>query len=75
MAAKLPVVKAKDLIKFLCNRRGFSVERISGSHYQLYNPRTGQRATIPYHRTDIRRGTLKEIMGAVGLSREELAEV
>jgi len=75
MSDKLPVLKAKGLIKYLCNKRGFCIDRISGSHYQLRHPITGQRVTIPLHREELRRGTLKEIMAAVGLSREEILSI
>ncbi|PIT84703.1 hypothetical protein COU37_02145 [Candidatus Micrarchaeota archaeon CG10_big_fil_rev_8_21_14_0_10_45_29] len=70
--AKLPCIKAKKLVKYLCNEKGFCIDRISGSHYQLKHNATGQRVTIPVHRKELRRGTLKEIMAAVGLRREEL---
>ena len=72
MSTHLPVVKAKDLIRYLCNRRGFVIERVRGSHHQLRHPLSGQRVTIPLHREELRRGTLREIMAAVGLERAEL---
>ena len=75
MSPHLPVVKAKDLISYLCNRRGFVVERIRGSHYQLRHPATGRRLTVPMHREAIRRGTLREIMAAASLSPDDLRGV
>ncbi len=75
MSVHLPVVKAKDLLRYLCNRRGFVIERIRGSHHQLRHPLTGQRVTIPVHHEEIKRGTLREIMASLGLSREDLQDV
>ena len=75
MSGRLPSIKAKDLIRYLCNQKGFVIERIRGSHHQMRHPITGQRVTIPLHREELRRGTLHEIMLAAGITIDELREV
>ena len=72
MSEHLPAIKAKDLIRYLCNQKGFSVERIRGSHYQLRHPISGRRVTVPLHHDELRRGTLHEIMLSTGLTADDL---
>jgi predicted RNA binding protein YcfA (HicA-like mRNA interferase family) len=45
--------------------------RIRGSHYQLRNPITGRRVTVPYHNRDLTRATLSSIVRHSGFSEEE----
>ena len=67
---KLPVVKAKDLLKAL-KKLGFYTHHQAGSHIQLKHP-DGRRTTIPYHPSkEIRRGTLKAIVDDLDMSVEE----
>lgn len=70
---KLPVVKAKNLLKTL-QKLGFSKYHQTGSHIQLKHP-DGRRTTIPYHPSqEIRRGTLKAIIDDLDMSVEEFSE-
>lgn len=68
--AKLPVLKARKLLKTL-RRLGFYKHHQVGSHIQLKHP-DGRRTTIPYHPTkEIRRGTLRAIIDDLGMTVEE----
>lgn len=70
---KLPVVKAKGLLKTL-QKLGFFKHHQTGSHIQLKHP-DGRRTTIPYHPTqEIRRGTLKAIIEDLDMSAEEFID-
>lgn len=70
---KLPVVKAKDLLKTL-QKMGFVIHHQAGSHVQLKHS-DGRRVTVPYHPTqEIRRGTLKGIIEDIEISVEEFTE-
>lgn len=70
---KLPVVKAKALLKTL-KKLGFYEYHQSGSHIQLKH-KDGRRTTIPYHPTqEIRRGTLKAIIDDLEVSVEEFTK-
>lgn len=67
---KLPVVKAKILLKAL-KRLGFYEHHQSGSHIQLKHP-DGRRTTISYHPSqEIRRGTLKAIIDDLDMTVEK----
>jgi predicted RNA binding protein YcfA (HicA-like mRNA interferase family) len=52
-------------------RCGFTVLRIAGSHYQLFNERTRRHTTVPHHNRDLPRGTVAAIIQQAGLTREE----
>lgn len=67
---KLPVVKARELLKTL-KKIGFYSHHQVGSHIQLKHP-DGRRTTIPYHPAkEIRRGTLKAIIDDLDMTVEE----
>ena len=67
----LPVVNAKQLIKFLLSK-GFVFVRQKGSH-QRYKHADGRAVTIPVHgKTAIKRGLLNGILNELNISVEEL---
>lgn len=67
---KLPVIKARELIKLL-QRLGFEKHHQVGSHVQLKHS-DGRRITVPNHPTrEIRKGTLKGIINDANISVEE----
>jgi len=69
--SKLPSLTSEKVIKIL-KERGFVLDRIKGSHHIYYNPVTGKRVVIPFHRKDLPKGTLVEILRQAGVSKEEL---
>ncbi len=71
---KLPVIKAKELLKILL-KLGFYKHHQVGSHIQLKHP-DGRRTTIPYHPSqEIRRGTLKAILDDLKITTEEFVAI
>ncbi len=71
---KLPVVKAKILLKVLL-KLGFIKHHQVGSHVQLKHP-DGRRTTIPYHPSrEIRPGTLKAILEDIEISKEDFIKL
>jgi len=67
---KLPVVKAKILLKALL-KLGFEKHHQVGSHIQLKHS-DGRRTTVPYHPSkEIRKGTLRSIISDIDLTVEE----
>lgn len=72
--SKIPVVKPKKLIKVL-QRTGFVIDRVSGSHYILYDTRKTLRVSIPYHNKPLKRKTLVSILRQADLSGEKLKEL
>lgn len=71
---KIPVVKPKKLIKAL-QRTGFVIDRVSGSHYILYNAHKILRVSVPYHNKPLKRKTLVGILKQADLSGEKLKEL
>jgi predicted RNA binding protein YcfA (HicA-like mRNA interferase family) len=71
MSPKLPTVNSRELISIL-NKKGFVLERQSGSHAVLINE-DGRRTTVPIHgKRDIGKGLLHQIMKDANLSIEDL---
>ncbi len=67
----LPVISAKELIKFL-QSKGFVLIRQKGSH-QRYKNASGKAITIPVHGKDnLKRGLLNGILNELNLDVEEL---
>ncbi len=72
MAGKLPVLTSKEVIKAL-ERGGFHIRRITGGHYILKKDK--QIVTVPYHNTDLKRGTLASIIKQTGLTIEDFSDL
>ncbi|PIP14592.1 hypothetical protein COW98_02095 [Candidatus Roizmanbacteria bacterium CG22_combo_CG10-13_8_21_14_all_35_9] len=72
--SKLPVLKPKQVLKKFENL-GFIIDRQSGSHLILYNPKTKRRVVIPLHLTDLKKGTLSTILRESGINKEEFIQV
>lgn len=72
--ARLPVVTAKVTIRRL-QRAGYSVDSIEGSHYTLRSVDGKRRVTVPFHRGDLKRKTLKSILQQAGLTIEEFIDL
>jgi len=68
---KLAALSPKDIIDLL-KKKGFILDRIKGSHHLYFNPTTGKRVVVPYHKKDLPKGTLLEILRQAGISKEEL---
>jgi predicted RNA binding protein YcfA (HicA-like mRNA interferase family) len=69
---KLPRdLPAKKIISAL-EKAGFTIDRVSGSHYVLV--KDNLRTVVPYHRA-VRLGTLKAILNQIGMSVEEFTEL
>lgn len=59
-------MKPKELIK-LVTGHGWQLERIRGSHYIFKHPNRVGRLTIPLHNTDLKPGTLNQILKDAGM--------
>jgi len=68
---KLPVVKPREMIKVL-QKKGFSTDHVSGSHYIMYNANKTLRASIPFHNKPLRRKTLTSILKSAQISVDQL---
>lgn len=72
--SKLPPLTSQQVIK-LIERKGFILDRIKGSHHIYYHPENRRRVIVPFHKKDLPKGTLHEILKQAGVSREEIQEL
>ena len=72
MTAKLPSIKASEVIRAL-ERAGLVVVRISGSHHRLIHPGDPTRqTTVPLHQgRDLGKPVLRAIIKQAGLTVDE----
>lgn len=71
---KLPSLTSEKVIKVL-KRKGFVLDRVKGSHHVYYHPETKRRVVVPFHKRDLPKGTLFEILKQAGITKEELKEL
>jgi len=67
---RLPVCKPVEVIRAL-QRAGFFLDHTTGSHRFFRHPSRTGIVTVPFHRKDLKRATLKSILDQAGLSTEE----
>jgi predicted RNA binding protein YcfA (HicA-like mRNA interferase family) len=71
MSARLPVIKAKDLVRLL-QREGYILAHQKGSHATYKHPVTHRRVTVPVHPgRDLKRGLLRGILNDLNMTPEE----
>lgn len=75
MLARLPGVRAKQIIKAL-EKAGFIVERQnSTSHVLMRNPISKRTTVIPIHSKELPRWLLKKIIKDAGLDERQFREL
>jgi predicted RNA binding protein YcfA (HicA-like mRNA interferase family) len=67
---RLPVCTPTEVIRAL-NKAGFFMDYSTGSHRYFRHPSRRGIVTVPFHRRDLKRGTLKSILDQAGLSTDE----
>jgi predicted RNA binding protein YcfA (HicA-like mRNA interferase family) len=72
MSGKLPALKPRKVIKAL-ERNGYYIHRVTGSHYILKKGKL--RTTVPYHKKDLKSGTLASIIKQAGLTVDEFLDL
>ena len=65
--SKLPSFTPAEIIRLL-QKNGFIIDRIRGSHYILINEKTNSRVVVPFHKNDLPKGTVHEIIKQSGLN-------
>lgn len=68
---KVPPLTSKEVIRIL-EKNGFELDRVSGSHHIYIHPESKHRVIVPFHRKDLPRGTLLEILRQAGIKPDEL---
>jgi len=75
MSDKLPVLKAKEVVRALL-RAGFYIHHQTGSHARLlHSTRPEVRVTVPIHSKDIPVSLLKRILRQASLTEEEFVKL
>jgi predicted RNA binding protein YcfA (HicA-like mRNA interferase family) len=69
--SNIPSLTSKDLVRIL-QKKGFLLERSSGSHQLWLHPISRKRAIIPMHNKDLPTGTLHAILKQAGFEKEDL---
>uniref|UniRef100_A0A7V5XH33 Addiction module toxin, HicA family n=1 Tax=Thermodesulfobacterium geofontis TaxID=1295609 RepID=A0A7V5XH33_9BACT len=72
--SKLPSLTSQEIIQIL-EKKGFYLKRSKGSHKIFYNPKTKKLVVVPFHKKELPKGTLLEILKQAGISREEITEI
>lgn len=71
----LPIVRPKQVIKVL-QGIGFIIVRQTGSHIRLvHQTESRRRVTIPFHKKDLKKGTLKSILQQAELSVKDFIQL
>ncbi len=70
----LPVCTPTEVIRAL-RRAGFVLDHSTGSHRFFRHPERAGLVTVPFHRGDLKRGTLKSIVEQAGLSPADFAKL
>jgi predicted RNA binding protein YcfA (HicA-like mRNA interferase family) len=68
---KLLSLTSQKVIKIL-ERKGFVLDKSKGSHRIYYDSENKIRVVILYHKRDLPKGTLMEILKQAGISKKEL---
>jgi predicted RNA binding protein YcfA (HicA-like mRNA interferase family) len=71
---KLPALSPEKLAKVL-EKRGFILDRVRGSHHAYCHPDLDITVTIPFHKKEVGKGLLIEIMKQADMTREELLDL
>ncbi len=69
---KLPRDLPAKKIIFALERAGFTVDRVTGSHYILIKDKL--RTVVPYHKS-VKVGTLKAILNQIEMSLEDFQKL
>jgi mRNA interferase HicA len=71
---RLPMVNPKEIIAVLI-RKGFQIDRQTGSHVILRHPVTKRQTLVAIHPGDLPRSTMKKIFKQAGLTEKEFSEL
>ncbi|MGD0950615.1 MAG: type II toxin-antitoxin system HicA family toxin [Candidatus Binatia bacterium] len=72
--SRLPSCTAAEVVRVL-KLAGFALDHTSGSHYYFRRPDRPRPVPVPFHRGDIKRGLLNEIIRQAGLTTDEFVKL
>jgi predicted RNA binding protein YcfA (HicA-like mRNA interferase family) len=74
MRTRLPACTPTEVIRVL-ERAGWRLKRTVGSHRYFTHPERRGLICVPFHRHDLKRGTLHGIMTDAGLAPDEFLKL
>ena len=74
MTQRLPALRPQQVVRVL-EKAGWQVHRQRGSHVSMHKQGVAFLITVPLHRRDLPRGTLRDIIKDAGLTVEEFLEL
>ena len=74
MTQRLPALRPQQVVRVL-EKAGWQVHRQRGSHVSMHKEGVPFLVTVPLHRRDMPRGTLRDIIKDAGLTVEEFLEL
>jgi predicted RNA binding protein YcfA (HicA-like mRNA interferase family) len=74
MTQRLPALRPVEVVRAL-ERAGWQVHRQRGSHIVMHKEGVPFLITVPLHRRDLPRGTLRDIIKDAGLTVDEFLEL
>ncbi len=72
--SNFPSLNSDKVIKIL-EKRGFKFVRSKGSHRIYRNYETKRMTIVPYHKKDLPKGTLEEILKQAGIKKNEIKDI
>ncbi len=70
--SKSPSLNSKEVIKIV-EKNGFKLVRTKGSHKIYRNGVTKKLVVIPFHKKDLPKGTLLEILKQAGIDKSDIS--
>jgi len=68
--SNIPALTPNDILRIL-QKRGFLLDRSSGSHQIWLHPDSHKRVIVPMHNKDLPTGTLYAILKQAGIDKDE----
>ncbi len=68
--SQLPPLKPKKVMQAL-RKAGFYQDHVRASHYYFKHPDKGGLVVVPYHTSELKRGTLRNIVAQAGMTVDE----
>ena len=56
-------------------KKGYKLQRTKGSHKIYYNLELKKRIVIPFHKKDLPKGTMLEILRQAGIKKDEINDL
>ncbi len=73
MTPKMPIICAREILRAL-ERAGFYFHHQTGSHIVMRHA-DGRRTTVPFHRGDMKMGTIRALLREAKISIEEFIDL